>query len=71
MTAFTQSIVEVAKARILTSQVLELALASTTSLKSYKVAADHLAIAEAHAGPHYDVGIYGAVRVESGLPFGQ
>ena len=72
LTTFTQSIVEVAKARSLTFQILELALASSTSLKSYKVAADHLAVAEAHAGPHCDImGIYGAVRVESGLPFGQ
>ena len=58
------------KARALTSQILDLALASMTSLKSYKVAMDHLAVAEAHAGPHCDImGIYGAVRVESGLPF--
>ena len=43
-----------------------------TSLKSYKVAVDHLAVAEAHAGPRCDImGIYGAVRVESDLPFGQ
>ena len=43
-----------------------------TSLKSYKVATDHLAVAEAHVGPHCDImGIYGAVRVESGLPFGK
>ena len=43
-----------------------------TSLKSYKVAVDHLAVAEAHAGPRCDImGIYGAVRVESGLPFEQ
>ena len=70
MTIFTQSIVDVAKARSLTSQILELALGSTTSLKSYKVAVDHLAVTEAHAGPRCDImGIYGAVRVESGLPF--
>lgn len=61
-----------AKAGALTSQILDLALASKTSLKSYKVAVDHLAVAEAHAGPHCDImGIYGAVRVENGLPFGQ
>ena len=63
----TQSIVEVAKARTLTSQILELALASMTPLKTYKVAVDHLVVAEAHAGPHCDImGIYEAVRVESG-----
>lgn len=72
LTTFIQSIIEVAKARTLTSQILELVLASTTSLKSYKVATDHLAVAEAHAGPQCDImGIYGAVRVESGLPFEQ
>ena len=66
-----QSIVEVAKARALTSQILELASASRTSLRSYKVAVDHLAAAEAHAGSQSDImGVYGAVRVESGLPFG-
>lgn len=65
-----QSIVEVAKANALTAQILELASASMTSLNSYKVAIDHLRSAEAHAGPKSDImGIYGAVRVESGLPF--
>ena len=64
--------VEVTKARTLTSKILDLALASMTSLKSYKVAVDHLAVAEAHAGPQCDImGIYGAVRVENGLPFSQ
>ena len=58
-----------AKARTLTSQILNLALAST---KSYKVAVDHLGVAEAHAGPHCDImGIYGTVKVENGLPLGQ
>lgn len=65
-----QSIVEVSKARTLTSHILGLASASGTSLKSYQVAVDHLAVAEAHAGSQSDImGIYGAVRVESGLPF--
>ena len=62
--------VEVAKARALTSQILELASASKTSLKSYEVAIERLASAEIHAGPECDIlGIYGAVRVESGLSF--
>jgi len=52
------------------SHVLELARASKTSLKSYDVALEHLATAESHAGPESDIGgIYGAVRLESGLPF--
>ena len=62
--------VEVAKARALTSQILGLASASKTSLKSYEVAIERLATAEICAGPVCDImGIYGAVRVESGLPF--
>ena len=62
--------VEVAEARALTSQIIGLAAACETSLKSYEVAMERLATAENHAGPEYDIlGIYGAVRVESGLPF--
>ena len=34
-------------------------MASTISLTSYRVAVDHLAVVEAHAGPHCDMmGIY-------------
>ncbi|KAL6712851.1 hypothetical protein ACLMJK_009563 [Lecanora helva] len=66
-----ESIVGVGKAKTLASRIQDLALASKTSLKSYKVAVDHLTVAEAEAGPRCDImGIYGAVRVESGLPFG-
>lgn len=62
--------VEVSKAQALTSQVLDLAKASNVSLPSYEVAVNHLAVAEKHAGPNGDItGIYGAVRVESGLEF--
>ena len=62
--------VEVSKARALASHVLELARASGTSLKSYEVAVEHLASAELSAGSTSDItGIYGAVRLESGLPF--
>ena len=62
--------VEVYKARHLTSQVLDLAKENNVSLKSYKVAVDHLADVENNAGPKEDIcGIYGAVRTESGLGF--
>ena len=62
--------VEVHKARHLTSQVLDLAKENNVSLKSYKVAVEHLADVENSAGPKEDIcGIYGAVRVESGLDF--
>lgn len=63
-------ITAVLHARDLTSHVSELAHAHDTALGSYQVAIDHLAKVEAHAGPSYDItGIYGAVRLESGLPF--
>lgn len=66
----SQAIVGVDKARAVASHVLELARASKTSLKSYEVAVEHLATAESHAGPKSNiVSIYGAVRLESGLPF--
>lgn len=68
--SLSQAVVGVGKARALASHVLELAKASNTSLKSYEVAVEHLASAEAHAGPGCDItGIYGAVRLESDLPF--
>ena len=61
---------EVAKARTLTTHILELVSAFRISLKSYEVAAGHSETAEAHAGSTSDIaGKYGAVRVESGLPF--
>jgi hypothetical protein len=62
--------VELHKAEALSSHVLALAKASGTSLKGYEVAVNHLAVAKGQAGPEGDIlGIYGAVRVESGLPF--
>ena len=62
--------VEVTKARHLTDQVLELAKENDVSLKSYQVAVDHLADVEEKAGPKEDIcGIYGVVRMESGMPF--
>jgi hypothetical protein len=62
--------VEVSKARSLSSHVLNLAQSSSASVKAYEVAVKHLATVEAHAGAKADItGIYGAVRLESGLPF--
>lgn len=62
--------VEVSKARSLTSHVLNLAHSSGASVKAYEVAVKHLETVEAHAGAKADIsGIYGAVRLESGLPF--
>ena len=62
--------VEVKKARHLSAQVLGLAKANNVSLKSYEVAVDHLADVENNVGPKGDIcGIYGAVRMESGMEF--
>ena len=70
MLIVSQPMVEVSSARALTSKVLGLAKNSNVSLPAYEVAVNHLAVAEKHAGPEGDItGIYGAVRVESGLEF--
>ncbi|KAF2266512.1 6-phosphogluconate dehydrogenase-like protein [Lojkania enalia] len=62
--------IEVSKALVLTSQVLNVAKANDVSLKSYEVAVKHLEDVQAHSGPSASIlGIYGAVREESGLPF--
>ncbi len=62
--------VEASKARDLASKALGLAEASKVSLPSYEAAVNHLTVAEKHAGPKSDItGIYGAVRIESGLNF--
>lgn len=62
--------VEVSKARTLTSEVLGLAKANAVVLPSYEMAVKHLAVVEEHAGPKGDItGLYGAVRVKSGLTF--
>lgn len=54
----------------LTSNVLDIAKSTGTSLKSYQVAVNHLKDVEDHAGSDAGImGIYGAVRTESGLSF--
>ena len=70
ITDLPKQMVEVKKARHLTAQVLKLAKAHNVSLKSYEVALDHLADVENKVGPKADIsGIYGAVRMESGIDF--
>ena len=54
----------------LASHVIELAKESGTSLKAYHVTNEHLTVAEQHVGGKGDIiGIYGAVRLESGLQY--
>ena len=63
--------VELSNARALTAEIAATAHNAGAALPAYQVAIGHLAIAERHAGPTGDItGIYGAVRVESGLEFG-
>lgn len=67
---YKQPMVEVSKARKLTAHVLELAKSTGTSVKAYEAAVEHLKVVEDHAGGNADInGIYGAVRLESGLPY--
>lgn len=62
--------VKVSSARVLTAHVLDLAKQSGASVKGYQVAVDHLKVVEEHAGGSADInGIYGVVRLESGLPY--
>lgn len=62
--------VEVSKARHLTAHIMDLAKSTGASVNGYEVAVEHLKVVEDHAGPTADInGIYGAVRLESGLPY--
>lgn len=61
---------DVSKALDLSSHVLELAGSLNMPLKGYQVGLDHMALANSIAGPKCDItSIYGAVRIEGGLPF--
>lgn len=52
------------------SHVLGLAERSGAELKAYKEGKKHLDMVKENAGPGGDIaGIYGAVRLESGLPY--
>lgn len=70
MLIVSQPMAEVSLARALAAKVLNLAKRLTVSLPVYEVAVNHLAVADKLAGPEGEItGIYGAVRVESGLGF--
>ncbi|KIA75357.1 6-phosphogluconate dehydrogenase [Aspergillus ustus] len=63
-------LVEVSKALQLTGHVMEMAKKHGASVKIYEIARQHLEIVQENAGPDADItAIYGAVRMESGLPF--
>ncbi|KAF2450161.1 6-phosphogluconate dehydrogenase-like protein [Karstenula rhodostoma CBS 690.94] len=58
------------QALALAGKVMGVAKATGTSLKSYEVAVQHLKDAKKLAGPDTSLlGIYGAIRQESGLPY--
>lgn len=62
--------VEISKAQSLAADVLQLAKSNGVSIKGYEVAVEHLQVAKAHTGESADIlGIYGAVRLESSLPY--
>lgn len=62
--------VEVHKGMELSDHVLEIANTCGVSVDLYKVACENLKIAQEHEGPGADItGMYGAVRVKSGLPY--
>ena len=57
-------------ARNLATHVLKVAADTGTKLKAYEAAINHLTVAENHVGATADItGIYGAVRLESGLEY--
>ncbi|PWY67952.1 6-phosphogluconate dehydrogenase-like protein [Aspergillus heteromorphus CBS 117.55] len=63
-------LVEVSKALTLMDEVLDLAHQCGASIKIYETAREHMQAAQELGGPNTDIaGVYGAVRVESGLPF--
>jgi 3-hydroxyisobutyrate dehydrogenase-like beta-hydroxyacid dehydrogenase len=65
-----KAIVGASKALQLASEVMDLANECGASVKIYETAVENLKAVEAHAGPDADItGIYGAVRLQSGLPF--
>ena len=65
-----QPIVHIKMARGVASHVLDLAEKSGTELAAYKVGSKHLEAVERCVGENGDIsGIYGAVRMESGLKF--
>lgn len=66
----TKPMVSVEKAIDLAAHVLDIAKTSGASVKSYEVGIESLSQAGSHAGLTSDIsGIYGAIRVQSGLPF--
>ena len=53
-----------------TSKVMGVAKSKGVALKSYETAIKHLEDVQEHSGPSASIlGIYGAVRKESGLPY--
>ena len=52
------------------AEIMDMAKETGTSLKAYATAVDHMEVVKSHAGSSGDVaGIYGAVRMESGLEY--
>lgn len=57
-------------AQHLASEILDMAHKSGTSLRAYEAAVKHMDVVHSQTGPNGDIaGIYGAVRLESGLGY--
>jgi hypothetical protein len=63
-------VIAIGTATAVTDHVMSLAEQSGTKLGAFEVASRHMEMVEKYAGAKGDIaGIYGAVRVESGLKF--
>lgn len=67
---FEQPLVPINECHRLASEILELGKRSGTSLRAYEQGVQHMKVVQQHVGSSGDIsGIYGAVRLESGLNF--
>lgn len=65
-----QPLVRINECHRLGSEILDLGNRSGTSLKAYEQGVEHMKVVQQYAGAAGDIsGIYGAVRLESGLDF--
>lgn len=65
-----QPVIAIGLAKAVAHHIQEMAEQSGTALPSYQIACQHMDLVEEHAGKSGDVaGIYGIVRIASGLQF--
>ena len=65
-----KSLVAIDMVQHVAAEIMDMAQETGTSLKAFATAVDHMKTVRSHAGPTGDLaGIYGAVRMESGLEY--